>query len=150
MPYATQAPGQVQGVFNARERYHPYKFPCGDGNIQYRDITKAYEAKKSYYGSDNWRCKPTGRVCCNQVVGFAKWAGPGPRGKAIVGVCNGQGATKYRGARVSVACSDPCPPGQCKPEPENCPCCPKSWYKVTGVKPRGACACKRCYCNCAK
>jgi len=132
------------GLFNAKQRYPIYRAPCGPLNHKYLDITKGRIGQKSYCGSSNWRCKPYPRVCCNQVVGIIPAAGPHPPGKAYVGVCNGQNATRFRGSRTSIMCSDPCPPGQCRPKPEDCPCCPKCWYKITDGRVAPACRGVKC------
>lgn len=133
------------GLFDIANRYPGYKFPCGPKRVKYLDLNKGYINRKSYCGSADWKCKPYPHVCCNQVNGFVVPAGPKIPGNIIVGVCNGQSATKYRGARNAIACAaGPCKKGKCRPEPDKCPCCPRKWYKITG-----ACVAPKCICKAA-
>lgn len=128
------------GLFNVKQRYPTFQSRCGPNRRQYMDVKKGKANEKSYCASAKWRCRLYPRVCCNQVVGFRFVAGPHPKGALKVGVCNGQFATKYRGARHTIPCSDPCGKGKVR-DSKKCPCCPKRWYRLTGGPIAPDCGC---------
>lgn len=118
------------GVFNYKARYG-----AKPKEITYLDVNKGYAGANRFCGANEYLCRNYPHVCCNQVVNIVPRAGPGPRGSVVVGVCNGQGATKFVGGRVTMACLDA---GKShrkhKHKHKDCPCCPKKWYGLTNMR----------------